>query len=151
MVGGEPAGWIRPVSDREHEEVSEYERQYEDGSDPQVLDVIDIPMREARPRGFQQENWLIEPGEYWVRVGRFSWTDLGSLTDSSGTLWLDGHHTKNGENDYIPLDQAATSSAVSRQASSSVGGGMPCGLPTRSLSEHTLHIRMATTEPARAF
>ncbi len=28
LVSGKPAAWIRPVSDREHEEVSEYERQY---------------------------------------------------------------------------------------------------------------------------
>ena len=30
-VGGRAGRWIRPVSDREHQEVSEYERQYEDG------------------------------------------------------------------------------------------------------------------------
>jgi hypothetical protein len=36
--GGNAAGtWIRPVGAREHGEVSEYERQYEDGSDPQKI------------------------------------------------------------------------------------------------------------------
>ena len=47
---GRRAGdWVRPVSDSEHEEVSQRERQYEDGSDPKVLDIIDVPLVEARP------------------------------------------------------------------------------------------------------
>lgn len=106
ILEGRPANWIRPVSDRPHEEVSEYERQYEDGSDPIVLDLIDVPLIEPRPKGYQQENWLLEPTEYWVRVGRLSWADLAPLADKSGTLWINGHHTYHGFNDVIPIEQA---------------------------------------------
>lgn len=70
LAGGRPGGWVRPVSAREHEEVSEYERQYEDGSDPRVLDTMDVPLLDPRPRGYQQENWLLDPDQYWVKVGR---------------------------------------------------------------------------------
>lgn len=108
LVGGIAAGWIRPISDREHEEVSEAERQYEDGSDPKVLDIIDVPVVEPRPTGYQRENWLIEPNEYWVKVGRFHWSALITLTEQGGALWLDGHSTYSGRNDCIPLEQAAT-------------------------------------------
>ena len=108
IVENRPAAWIRPVSDRPHEEVSEYERQYEDGSDPMVLDIMDVPLLESRPKGYQQENWLLDPKKYWVRVGRFSWVDLEQLADKSGSLWLNGYDTYNGQNDEIPLDQAAT-------------------------------------------
>ncbi len=86
LLQGKVLGWIRPVSDRENEEVSEYERQYEDGSDPRVLDVIDIPVREHKPRAYQQENWLIEPEYYWVKAGRFSSADLRPLGERSGEL-----------------------------------------------------------------
>ena len=108
IVGDRPGAWIRPVSDREHEEVSEYEREYEDGSDPSVLDIIEVPLREPRPSGCQQENWLLDPNEYWARVGRWPWTDLDQLADNSGTLWINGYHTYSGQNDQIPLDRMAT-------------------------------------------
>ena len=98
--------WIRPVSDREHGEVSEYERQYEDGSDPQVLDVMDVPVLEARPVGCQTENWLLDPQRYWEKVGRLSWLELPLLADTDTSLWVDGHSTYNGVHDKIPIETA---------------------------------------------
>ena len=70
---GRAGGWIRPVSNREYQEVSEYERQYEDGSDPCVLDIVDVPVLEPRPADHQTENWLLDPEYYWVKLGRLSW------------------------------------------------------------------------------
>jgi hypothetical protein len=103
LSGNRPVGWIRPVSAREHEEVSEYERQYEDGSDPRVLDIIDVPLLEARPKGYQQENWLLDPREYWEKIGRATWHDLEKTIDPTAPLWINGHSTYNGLNDEIPL------------------------------------------------
>jgi hypothetical protein len=96
-------GWIRPVSGREHQEVSEYERQYPDGSDPRVLDVMNVPLTTPQPKGFQQENWLLDPAYYWERIDRFPWTGLARLVDRVAPLWVDGHNTFNGRNDKIPL------------------------------------------------
>ncbi len=107
-LGGRAGQWIRPVSDREHQEVSEYERQYEDGSDPRVLDVIDVPVLEPRPIDHQTENWLLDPEHYWEKVGRLSWFDLPVLADLVAPLWLDGHSTYHGLNDKIPLDVAGS-------------------------------------------
>jgi hypothetical protein len=98
--------WIRPVSAREHEEVSEYERQYPDGSDPRVLDVVDVPLLAPRPRDYQQENWLLDPAEYWTRSGEVSSSELRKLTDPDAPLWVDGHSTYNGINDRIPFETA---------------------------------------------
>ena len=106
---GEQGGpWVRPVSAREHEEVSEYERQYEDGSDPRVLDTIDVPLLEPRPRTYQQENWLLDPDSYWEKVGAVSWADLPELADPEAPLWINGHSTYNGRNDKIPLSLASS-------------------------------------------
>ena len=106
LSGGRPVGWIRPVSAREHEEVSEYERQYESGSDPRVLDIMDVPLLDALPKGYQQENWLLDPERYWVKVGRTAWNDMQPLADLIEPLWTNGHSTYNGLNDKIPLSLA---------------------------------------------
>lgn len=98
--------WIRPVSNREHEEVSEHERQYKDGSDPKVLDIIEIPLLGPNPHGFQQENWLLDPKFYWTRMGQLPVADLARLTDTPASLWLNGYSTGNGHNDRVPLAEA---------------------------------------------
>ncbi|MBK8482300.1 MAG: hypothetical protein IPL40_14230 [Proteobacteria bacterium] len=108
LSNGQPAGWLRPASDREHEEVSEYERQYQDGSDPRVRDIIDVPLLRPRPKDFQQENWLLDAQYYWVKTGRAKWKDLEPLDEPTGPLWIDGHSTYNGINDEIPLSEAVT-------------------------------------------
>lgn len=104
FAGGRP--WIRPVSDRESGGVSREERQYEDGSDPRILDVIDIPLLNAQPDGCQRENWLLDPEYYWTRAGRFPRSGLDQLLDPVDELWFDGASTRNGLNDHIPLSEA---------------------------------------------
>ena len=94
--------WIRPVSEREGQDVSEYERQYPDGSDPRILDIIDLPLRERRPDGCQSENWLLNQEYYWEKVGSYSPFELSALVDPVEPLWVNGHSTYHGRNDKIP-------------------------------------------------
>ena len=100
------AGWLRPVSARPGQEVSEYERQYEDGSDPRVLDVVSVPLLEPCPQGWQTENWLLDPERYWRKEGTWSWFDLAALADPAAPLWIDGGHTYQGRNDRLPPEPA---------------------------------------------
>ena len=106
--GGRAGPWIRPVGAHDGREVSEYERQYEDGSDPCVLDVVDVPMLEPRPHGYQTENWLLDDQCYWEKAGRLSPLDLAALRDPADPLWVDGHSTWNGRNDKIPVEVAGS-------------------------------------------
>ena len=69
-IDGRAGSWVRLVSNRENQEVCERERQYEDGSDPRVLDMVDVPVAEPRPADYQSENGLLDPEYYWVKVGR---------------------------------------------------------------------------------
>ena len=51
--------WIRPISSRPNGEGSEHERQYIDGSDPRVMDIMDVALLDPKPDSYQQENWRI--------------------------------------------------------------------------------------------
>ena len=101
--GGRVGGWIRPVSDREDEEVSEEERHYEDGSEPRVLDVIDVPIVEARPKLYQRENWLLDPRYKWKRIRQIAPQELTEFAEPEEPLWESGFSTVDGHNDRIPL------------------------------------------------
>jgi hypothetical protein len=104
---GDSGSWVRPVSDRPSEEVSEHERQYQDGSDPQILDVIDIPLKHPAPKTYQSENWLLDPDHYWVRVGHAKWKDLERLADDPELLWLNTSGTYAGLNDRVAESDAS--------------------------------------------
>ncbi len=98
--------WIRPVSDRPHQEVSEHERHYKDGSDVKVLDIIDVPLIRAQPNSYQSENWLLDPGYYWARQGRITWEQLFDFRDEPAQLWLNESSTFSGLNDRVALADA---------------------------------------------
>ena len=91
------------MSAREGQEVSEYERQYEDGSDPRILDIVYVPLLEPRPDEWQTENWLLDPEFYWRKEGEYSRFGLADLADPVAPLWIDGYSTYSGQNDKIPI------------------------------------------------
>lgn len=93
--------WIRPVSNRESEEISEEERRYEDGQMPKLLDVISIPLKRHKPTLFQNENYLIEDKYYWEKSYRFS-EGLQKLLDTPADLWGTGNSSYQGLNDRFP-------------------------------------------------
>jgi hypothetical protein len=106
ILEGRLGPWLRPVSARTSEEVSEEERQYQDGSDPRVLDIVNVPLLEPRPKAHQKENWLLDPESYWERVGRAPWKGLLGAADSPSILWLNTSSTRQGENDRVALADA---------------------------------------------
>jgi hypothetical protein len=107
IVAGQPGPWIRPVSDRDRQEVSWQERSYENGGDPQVLDVINVPLIEPRPHQFQPENWLLAPRFYWQLKGRLDWAGIQAFVEPVGPLWFNQQGSQAGLNDRVSVEQAA--------------------------------------------
>lgn len=108
VEGAAKGAWIRPVSTREHGELTLMERRYADGRDPRVMDVMDVGLLNHVPKGYQQENWLVDPAKPSVRLRRLSWTELHTLVDPPAALWVNGQSTARGMNDVMSIDVADT-------------------------------------------
>ncbi len=95
--------WIRPVSDRPGQEISEEERRFESGKKAHVLDVLTVPMIEPRPTRHQTENHLIDDGYCWTKVSVANWDAVQEAVDTvNGPLWINGYSTYHGVNDKVP-------------------------------------------------
>ena len=93
--------WIRPVSNRESEAISEEERRYENGEMPKLLDIISVPVKDHKPTQHQKENYLIDDRYYWTKTGQYAGR-LESLLDSPEDLWGTGCSSYQGTNDRMP-------------------------------------------------
>ncbi|AJQ96912.1 dual OB domain-containing protein [Gynuella sunshinyii] len=94
--------WVRPISARAEHEISENDRRYSDGSTAQVWDIIDAPFKNKSQHAAQEENYLIDDGYYWEKVGQYSGS-IDALIDSPPTLWQNGSSGYNGTNDRVPV------------------------------------------------
>lgn len=106
IEGDRISGWIRPVSSRPSEEIGLSDRRFENGSEPELLDILEIPMLEPRPHSCQIENHLIDDEIYWVKDGEFPRQQLLQLCKVPNPLWVNGFHSYNGINDRIPEARA---------------------------------------------
>lgn len=112
VAGKECSGsaWIRPVSERPGEEVSDGERQYFNGDDPKLLDVMDIFLQRAVPDQYQPENWILDSDYCWIRAAQLTYGDLPGLADQPPALWSRGSSSRGGISDRITPAEAVASS-----------------------------------------
>jgi len=106
MLADKIGAWIRPVSSCELGEVDRFARQYAPGVEPEVMDVAEVGLSGPMPHAIQPENWLLDRRHLWHRVRRARWDDLERCADTAGPLWFNGHHTRLGENDRVPVADA---------------------------------------------
>ena len=108
LIGGRIGGWVRPVGAIEGEGLPPWVRHYSDGNEPQLLDIIEVPVSGAASTGHQQENWSVDDRRRWTKVGQISRRTLTELMDHVDGLWLDGDSTKSGLNDRFSVELART-------------------------------------------
>ena len=145
------------MSSRPSEEVSEHERQYEDGSDPRVLDIIDVPLKSHHPKSYQSENWLLDPDHYWKLAGRMVPAGVAALSDDPPALWLNGSSTGAGSNDRVALaasrgaDWVALPAPPRRSRTPGLRARCAFGNPKRRVQagfvHHGVNYRLWVTDP----
>jgi hypothetical protein len=106
ILGSKRGPWVRPVTDRPNHEISKKERQFSNGQEPRLLDIIDVPVLAHAPWMHQRENWLLDPRQRWKYVKTIAWEHLDLIKDNTESLWPNGHHTHHGTNDHVPQAEA---------------------------------------------
>lgn len=102
LDNGQLGGWIRPISSRSDEGVSLLEQRYSSGAQPEVLDVMNVPLLQARPAGCQTENWLIDPARQWTKDDEVDWPLISTWAENPDVLFANAGSTYAGQNDEIP-------------------------------------------------
>ena len=97
--------WLRPISAREGEELSEAERLVGLRTEPAILDVLEFSIITAKPSHHQTENWIINSRVGMQKVGSISPKDLMLVLDKPISLWIVGSSSKRGKNDFVPEDR----------------------------------------------
>ena len=97
--------WIRPISNRPTHELSAKERCYEDNSEPQLLDIIQVPCIRHDPVAHQRENHVIDAKYYWLKLGHLNWENIDNCLDHPPTLWSTGQESYAGINNRLAIGQ----------------------------------------------
>jgi hypothetical protein len=93
--------WVRPVSARETEEISANECRFENGHQPNLLDIIEVPLQQHHPNYFQCENYLIDDNHNWSKEGVYNSEYLIRLIDNPDSLWEPDSSSTYGVKDRV--------------------------------------------------
>lgn len=102
VVNGQLGPWVRPISHRQNQAISDYEKTYVDGSRLAMLDLVEISFDAHQPEHHQTENWLITNNVPWTKVGQATPDQLvGAVLPARTPLWKPAQSTYTGRNDQI--------------------------------------------------
>ncbi|MGY3321271.1 dual OB domain-containing protein [Pseudomonas sp. TE3911] len=103
LIGGPADGtWYRPVSNRASRGISENEATYQAGGAVNALDIISIWDTAKHQHVFQQENYIIDATQKWVKKGDYVQANLSQLIDTPARLWETNYKSTSGVNDRVP-------------------------------------------------
>jgi hypothetical protein len=103
---GKFGSWLRPISNRSGEELSQSERTFSSGKEPALLDIVELSVTQHQPSGHQPENFLIDSNTKFKHLGQVNMAELIKVVDKPINLWVMGFQSKTyGKNDLVPPDK----------------------------------------------
>jgi hypothetical protein len=109
FANGKAGSWVRPVNGGNSNAISEEDRQYKDGTQADLLDIVKIWMKTPQPHAHHQEDHQILTDHYWEKTGRATWPQIVAATDKvTGTLWPNEAKSFHGFNDKVTGATAAS-------------------------------------------
>ena len=95
--------WVRIVSDDTviSEAVSADDIRFEDGTLPQLLDIIRVPVLGRRPNYYQPENYILDDRNYWSRIGRANPAEVAANYATDRHEYLFYNTAKSIESNFI--------------------------------------------------
>ena len=97
--------WVRPVTDVGKGEIALDQSALPDGSQPTVMDIIDVPLLEHANDPTQPENWRLATDKPWRRVTTVPAVPVELLREEPANLWIEF----NQETDRISAAAVAAS------------------------------------------
>jgi hypothetical protein len=79
--------WIRPVASQAGDEVPVYSMTRVLGREPQLLEILEIPLDAPAALPDQPENWLLSRVGAWKSHGSVKFDDVDRLLDHPDNLW----------------------------------------------------------------
>lgn len=76
------------MNSEDYQGFSSGERRYADGTELQVLDILDVRILQPLPKDHQSENWMLDTLSPWTKVSAATVGDLAGMIDNKATLWL---------------------------------------------------------------
>lgn len=79
--------WVRPVSRDASRALPPATVTYQNGGQPSLLDIVQVPLQARLPEGHQPENSLVDDAYPWIKSGRLNWADIDQWVDHPQQLW----------------------------------------------------------------
>jgi hypothetical protein len=102
-IDKESGEWVRIISEDNdiRNAVTENDMRYEDGTLPQIFDIIQIQCKRYEPNFYQPENFVFDNSYYWIKIGNASLKEVLEIHPLEDTEYIFYNSGKRVDTAYL--------------------------------------------------